>query len=836
MSFKDCIQKGLKGVGGLTEKQSKDLIRDYEDLVKKYTETLGDPAAADKAAQDFIQGKQAQVIAENEAKIKHALFQKRHQKDIELKLKDQTDAYNKMPKAQQKISRKPSVHHVVGDLYESIDVRTKTIARTEALKLVDFYNEHGSKLLGLSQKTEQLPNIVKSMLGEDVSHPLSKKFGNQIAQVFDSLHVRYTQAGGLIGKITNYFPQVHNPQILKETSFDEWSEYILPRLDRDKMIDYDTGLPMSDSRLMDQMKGDYEAITTNGLSELAERVDEGLVTRGLGGDVFKRKQQSRFYQFKDANSFLEYNEKFGVGNHGLFDAIGSHIHSMARDIALMEKMGPKPNAMARYFDVLMESKGVGQNSRNFVNGMYGLASGRLSDFGTLPIMYRFLEGSKALVRFFLGGAVISALPDAAFVKTSLKVNGYKQGRAMATYFNGINPASKVNQRSMQRYTMVMSGLQGQTLEGARYTDSLGYDGGKVVQSIGFLSSMILRASGLTRLTDQGKMSVMSAVMGEFAENSIQKIPYNKLNSDFKSTLKRFNITPEDYDIILRAKPFIDETTKGSFITSADILDVPNVPTKDKIRIAANYEDMITRMADLATNEPTLTTRAITTGAAVAPETAKTGTALRGVMGALMSFKGFPITVTRNFILPIARNAMSGKRSNIMTAVEVLGYTTILGAMSYQAKTLMRGEEARDMEDPKFWMAAAMQGGGLGLFGDFLFDDYSRFGHSLAESLAGPVVSTYSDAFRIINGNYNRALEDGTETKFLADTWKFGSKFIPGATLWYARLPLERTLIDGVSSVLDPDYDKKIRQREKRLQKKEGRGYWWRPNSGLEGAL
>lgn len=835
MSFADCIKNQLLGPdkqGLVTEKQASDLVTEYDDLVDRYTESMGDPSAAENAARQIIETKQAQIIEENQAKIKHAVYQKRLDSDIKKRVADQTQAYEQMNNVQKKINRKPSKHHVIGDLYQDVMTRQQTIARIETLKLVDFYNEHGSKLLGLVQRGEQLPNIVKSMLGENTPNDLSNKFGKQISEVFDSLHGRYKQAGGSIGKIPNYFPQTHNAMKLKSRSFEEWRDNILPRLDRENMIDYDTGLPMSDSKLRAQMEADYRAITTNGLSELAERMDRGLVTRGVGGDVFKRKQQSRFYRFKDAESFLEYNREFGVGDEGLFEAIGQHIQSMARDIALMEKMGPKPNAMARYFDVLMEEGGASRNQRNFVNGMYGLVSGRLSDFGTLPLLYRFMEGSKALSRFLLGGAALSAMPDATFVRMSLKMNGFDSVRGVKTYLNGLNPASPVTQRSMSRFTTVAQALQGLSLQSARFSDDLRYEGGKVVQTLNAVSSMIIRAGGLARMTEQGRMSVMSSVMGEFAEFGINKTPYAKLNKDLKSTLKRFNISAKDYDVIVRASPYIDETTGGSFITGADILNVRGVDRERLIDIAANYDDMVTRMAEIAVNEPTLRTRAITTGAALAPEAAVTGSGVRAIMSALGTFKGFPVTVMQNFVLPLARRAASGERADILNASEVLALTTLLGGAAYQAKAMARGEEARDMDDPKFWFAAAMQGGGMGIFGDFLFDDYSRFGHSLASTLAGPVVGLYGDALRVVNGNYNRALEEGKESKFLADAWDVGNRYIPGATLWYARLPLERMLINSVDDLLDDGFQGKVRRRERQMQRNEGRGYWWRPGDKL----
>ena len=47
-----------------------------------------------------------------------------------------------------------------------------------------------------------------------------------------------------------------------------------------------------------------------------------------------------------------------------------------------------------------------------------------------------------------------------------------------------------------------------------------------------------------------------------------------------------------------------------------------------------------------------------------------------------------------------------------------------------------------MTEAKFWGAAIMQGGGLGIFGDFLGQDMSRSGSSLAATFAGAQFGAY----------------------------------------------------------------------------------------------
>jgi hypothetical protein len=194
----------------------------------------------------------------------------------------------------------------------------------------------------------------------------------------------------------------------------------------------------------------------------------------------------------------------------------------------------------------------------------------------------------------------------------------------------------------------------------------------------------------------------------------------------------------------------------------------------------------------------------------------------------MTFKGFPATVLMNFTFPLVRKIASGKRDDLADVGLTFGMGLALGATVLQAKLIAKGEEPRDMDDPKFFMAAAMQAGGLGIFGDFLFADMSRFNQSYVTTLAGPVAGIYGDGLKIINANFNRAISEGEESQFALDAFNYVSRYIPGASLWYARLPVERFILDSIERTIDPKFDKKVRRKEKQMMRDEGRGYWWKP--------
>lgn len=836
MSFKDCIEGQIIGAdkkGTLTEAQARKVVAEYDKLIENFEKSMGDPVAATRAADHFIKGFQARLIDENKAAVRHALMQKSIKKTFDGDLKNRRAAWENLNSAQKAIAPKPSMAQVVRDYYEDIYTRMHSISRMHMRKLTDFYDKHGSKVLGFVQDMDELPNIIRAVTGEAVENADSMKFGKAIREIFDELHLQYRNAGGVIGKIPNYFPQTHNAVKLKKVSAQEWIDFTLPRLNRENMLDLDTGLPMDDKKLLQQMKEDYEGIKTFGVSKLAQQVEKGTIRPAFGGgDVFKRRQQSRFYQFRDANAFLEYNDAFGTGDAGLFTAITQHIELMARDIALMQKLGPKSHAITKYADSLMGADGVGTNSRNLTNGMYNVISGRLASDGVLPVMYRFNEGARALQRFLLGGAGISALVDSTFVRMSLKMSGFDGTKALGSYLRGLDFKDPRTRRGMQRYTTIMQGSLGNSLEAARRLDSEGANGGKIVQHLNFASSAIIRAGGLTAITDHGRMITMGSIMGEFAEFAVSKQAYKSLDPKLRESLDHFGIGAKEYGILARANPWEDPDTGGTFLRAEDILAVKGVPVKTLQDIAVAYEDLIGRVSEMAVNEPTALTRSVTTGAFMSPNDARTGTVLRAFVGSVMTFKSFPITVTNNFVLPLLRNALSGNKSDIMDFATTIGLGVALGAVVVQTKAMLRGEEPRNMEDPKFWMSALMQSGGLGLFGDFLFDDYSRFGKSMAEQMMGPVVGAYADTFKAFNGNYNRFLQEGQESRFMRDMFDISKRYLPGGTLPYARLPIERTLFEGIERVINPDFNSQAYAKEQRMRTQQDRGYWWAPGDVL----
>ena len=121
----------------------------------------------------------------------------------------------------------------------------------------------------------------------------------------------------------------------------------------------------------------------------------------------------------------------------------------------------------------------------------------------------------------------------------------------------------------------------------------------------------------------------------------------------------------------------------------------------------------------------------------------------------------------------------------------------------------------------------LQGGGLGIYGDFLFSDVNRYDRGLAETIAGPVVGFADDVRKLTIGNVTQAIK-GEDTNVASEFIGFAGRYTPGSTLWYSRLALERMVLDQGKLWADPDAKSKMRRLESRYKREYGQNYWWRP--------
>jgi hypothetical protein len=132
-----------------------------------------------------------------------------------------------------------------------------------------------------------------------------------------------------------------------------------------------------------------------------------------------------------------------------------------------------------------------------------------------------------------------------------------------------------------------------------------------------------------------------------------------------------------------------------------------------------------------------------------------------------------------------------------------------------------------MTSAKFWSAAFIQGGGAGIFGDFLYSAESRFGKGFVSTMAGPGVGLVDDMKEMVVGNLY-SLTHGDDTNIGREVVKFAERYSPGGSLWYSRLALERAMWDQLQNAVDSKAGRGFRREERNRRKDYDQEHWWRP--------
>lgn len=804
MSFIDCILNNPN----LRPSQKNALVSDYNDLFERYRVTMGEDAGAAAAAQKYMEIQQSVLTKKNVNMKKDVLAWDSLNRKVDVIAQSYASDKERAGKVIGKLYGKSPEAAAVRSVLENIFTRQQALQRKAELGLSDIVEKYRSKFAGLTQDVEGFKGIVRGVLdgtGE----------GKVLREIFDAMHRMYESAGGVIGKIDNYFPQTHNPELVGRSSFEQWRDTIRPLLDVNKMTDPDTGLPFTETRLAGALKDIYDGIRTNGLNEVAERAKAGKQTFGKGGGPAQRHSSSRFLHFKNADAYFQYNAQFGYGDSGLFDAMMGHIHTMTRDIALLQELGPNPNGQMSRLTMKLQGAGAETQAIKTVEGMYSVLSGRTSFNGQLPGWYLTMSNIQNLLRSsLLGGAPISAMSDSFFGAFTAKMNGVPAAKFMGQYFSLLNPANVSDRRMARRIGFVAGAASGSSLTHAKFMDETQGRG-----VFGWLASFTNRASGLGIMTDSLRQATVLSTQGFLAEAKAMNMAWDEIDTAMKEAFGRWNMDQKDYDNIMRSEAYIDPDSESDFIRPEDVALVD-------VDTATKYDLWLTDMAQQASNEPRLLTRAIATGAIFGD--AREGTILRATASSLMMFKSFGITVLLNHMIPALRHMGTARgMDRFSRIVPIVMGTTILGGAAMQARDVLYGKTPRDM-DGKFWAAAMMQGGGFGIFGDFLFSDQSRFGQDIFKTMAGPMVGFATDAYKVFKGNFDKALDDDKEAHFMADLFQFSKRYIPGVKLWYTRLLLERLMLDQAERAIDPNFDNRMRRLENKRKQEAGQRSWWKP--------
>lgn len=811
MSLLDCINNAEKegpDNGGLTKEQAaraRQLFKEFKENNAKDMKMGPDEADA-KAAKDTFD------VLEYEAKQK--------KRRLVLQRAAQNRVLNNIKSYKGKNIGEAMVAHLERDgrgntPFSNVAGRAAALRGMAHAIMSDVIEQlRKTSVLGRTTKQNRAKSeaMVREIFGENTGDAAAKDLAKAWKKAAEFLRLKFNEAGGDIPKREDWgMPQVHDNDAIRKAGKDTWKEFILPLLDREKMVSFKTGKAMSDAEFDEVMSEIWETIATDGFSKIKE-----TSVAGQGKSLARRRQDHRFLVFKDADSFMKYNEQFGGGD--VFSVMMNHIEGMSKDVAMLQILGPNPNSTVSFMKTQVTKMAKEVDAKRGNNNASKKVAFKIYQF---EAMFDYLTGksqipvnefigrsfaglSNLLTAAKLGSTTLVALAtDPNFSRIAKRMAGMPILRSSLAKSIGMLTAGKMTKKQAIRLGLIAENWSSVAYGQARYGGEI--IGSKVSEAI---TNTALNVSLLSPFTQAGRWAFGMEFMGFIADNA--KLPYAKLNQQFRQTLDQFGISEAEWG---QMKTFEQYDYKGAkFLRPDEIMETNQ-------ELAFKVLEMVQYMTNLAV--PVASVRARTT---LIGKT-RPGTFSGEIARSFAMFKSFPVTFLQNNIMAALFQKGKARRAGI--AADLLISSTILAAFAMQMREMSKGRDPLDMTTPEFWGTASLVGGGFGIYGDFLFADTNRFGGGLTETIAGPKVAFLNDIRDLTVGNFQQFVQ-GEETRFGREVVNFAGQNLPGGSTWYLRAATERLVLDQLQLMVDPDARKRFRRMEKSRRRDYDQEYFWRP--------
>lgn len=825
MSFDNCIDTARLS-GDISREAADRLKQDYAEF-RTRAEAGGKASADAQAKADLLDYLKADT-AHKRRKAKLAIAA---QSRIKAELFSHKNAAGKRDVAEAAIFK---LEHFGTAGFSSVEGSRKAIIGMAHARMENFLFHFRRGAVGgdLSRhNAADLRNVVREAFGEDSGDMSAKGLAKAWVDTAEWLRQRFNAAGGAIGKLDNWgLPQHHDARALMKVGKETWKDTIRPMLDTSRMTHPLSGKPLGGrelDRLLDQI---YDTITTDGWIKRDPR------RQAFGrGALANQHAEHRVLVFRDASTWLDYQDAFGGGDP--FSAMMGHINMMARDVAAMEELGPNPNGMIEWMKQALTKeaalKATGKDAAIAASPARAIdrassASKRIDDvWGSIrgaletPVNSRWGNGMAAvrslITSSVLGSAAISSISD---LGTQMITRRFAGLGASGVFSDTLRTMTPTGRREAVASGLILDNAMHVFHAQARYVGTLNGP-----QWASFVADRVLTFSGLTPWTQAGRHAFGTAFQNVLGERLTKG--FDALDDALKNTLTRHGITAKDWDRMRKA-PAHEPRAGAKFLRPQEIAD-----TVDE-RLAERYLAMI--MAETEFAIPSGSHRSRT---ALINEN-RPGTFIGEVLRSFSQFKSFGAVFMILHGARVARAAIGGHAAGgVMSGVTaaapyagaLLISTTLFGSLALQLKQVAAGREPRDPATVDFWGAALLQGGGLGIYGDFLFSNINRYGGGFSTTLGGPVVQRANDIWNLTAGNAIQ-LASGEKTHFGRELVKFARGNVPGGNIWYARLAWERMVLDQVQHAVDPEAGKAFKRQQQFWKREFGQDYWWKPGEFL----
>ena len=550
----------------------------------------------------------------------------------------------------------------------------------------------------------------------------------------------------------------------------------------------------------------------------------------LGGNIAKRLSQHRVIIYKNSDSALKMNKLYGRGT--LKEMIMSDTIQSARAVALLDTLGPNPPAMLERIKKRLSIEYKGQDAKldkiqdkgfRLISNKALLAEvtgdvqiGSQTGFAVWSANIRALKTMAAL-----GRVIMSVLPDISLNASNRIYHGrtltQAWGDALSAPFQGMKKGEQ--RRVSQLLGVGINGQIGDMSRGFGAPDQLD---GKMSRTM----SLFFKLNFLSWWTDANQRGITMMLSHDLGVNASKS--FDNLDESFKRMLTIYDIDARKWEIARQSVETLDDG--NAYLMPGGVADVRGAvfngmskAQQDKIRTEVQ-ESLFT----LLTNEATI--GVVEPGAremAMMRRGYEAGSEMGQALRFMAQFKGFGVSVLSRTMgrqvfgtgaKSLREALMRGNGANLGLVNAIVG-STVLGYVSMQMKEITKGREPREGFGVDIIFASMAQGGGAGIYGDFLFGEYNRLGGGAIGTVAGPVIGSASDLLGLITKLHS------DDPDIRGNALRLVKGYVPFANLLYLKDAFDYLIWYQLQEVINPGY---LARNERRIKRDNNQEMWFNP--------
>lgn len=631
--------------------------------------------------------------------------------------------------------------------------------------------------------------------------------------------------GAFIRRIDGYIvSQSHDMFRIARVAKDKWIADVKPLLSARMFGDVAlTGDDAVDARSIDEFLGYiYDELRTGNFL----KADNEAPLIGFKGpaNLAKKVSQARVLHFKDSDAFMKYNDAYGTGS--LMEAVASGLRHAANSSALLERMGTNPRAM---FDRVLAD--LRERSRNapervrtrlmstFPERLMSVVDGTVDIPSNVTAAQRVAAARALQTQASLGGAVLASAPDIATAASELQFQGRNFLGALLEQFSGM--LAQIGGGGARREAAELVGVGVDAILrdiASRMTvaDNAG-------QTINKLNTAFFKLNLLSQWTTAGERAVseiMSATLGRLRGEGFDRLPPR-----LRQVLELYNVTASDWDLV-RFNAM--EEFEGRMYVNPEKLREGGIDERQARTVEAKFRAYFADRSAVAVLQGGAREKLYVTQAAQA------GTAMGEAIRLVMQFKSYGISFVQKVIgrytqedrfwsipgsvfrLPASEAAQMGQLIVTLTG---------LGYLSMAAKDIAKGREPRDPARLDTMQAAMLQGGGFGIYADFLLARTNRFGGGFFDTAMGPLFGDVSAAGDLWSKSRDYVTGQSDDAPDV-EAFNFVKGNTPFINLFYTRAAVDYLILYHIQEAINPG---SLRRMEQRLKREQGQEYLLPPS-------